>query len=388
MVRVLQYAPTEVTKMDKSLGDLRAELHKINHSILDLLCRRAELVTEVLSIKEKEGIPLYVPEREREMLDDLARHNRGPFSDDTVRHLFLEIFRASVSLMEQKKTETLRVSRDCHGADGVISVGRHRIGGEPVIIAGPCAVESAEQMEEVGRGLSRLGVRFLRGGAFKPRSSPYSFKGLGEPALKLLRETGERFGMATVTEVMDTRTVGLVSEYCDVLQIGARNMYNYELLREVGRTRKPVLLKRGISATIDEFLWAAEYVVSGGNEDVILCERGIRTFETQTRNTLDISAVPILRKASFLPVIVDVSHAAGRKDILAPLGRAAIAAGANGLMVEVHPFPAAARSDSRQQLDLHEFARFLNELSLERPAAPFAPETVFSRPAPARQLEG
>jgi 3-deoxy-7-phosphoheptulonate synthase/chorismate mutase len=358
--------------MEASLARLRTELHELNHSILDLLNQRARVVTAVLKVKEREGIPIYVPEREREMLDDLVRCNGGPFPDETVRHLFKEIFRASVSLMEQRRTGALKVSRETRGTDLVLTVGGHRVGLEPIVIAGPCAIESAEQMDEAGRGLSLMGIRFLRGGAFKPRSSPYSFQGLGEPGLKLLQAAARRYGMASVTEVMDTRTVELVAAYCDILQIGARNMYNYDLLREVGRTNKPVLLKRGISATIDEFLWAAEYIVSEGNGNVILCERGIRTFETQTRNTLDISAVPILRNLSFLPVVVDISHAAGRKDILAALGRASLAAGASGLMVEVHPFPPVARSDSMQQMDLREFEQFLDETGIRPRGVPAA----------------
>jgi 3-deoxy-7-phosphoheptulonate synthase/chorismate mutase len=219
-------------------------------------------------------------------------------------------------------------------------------------------------MEEVGRLLSGLGQRFIRGGAFKPRSSPYAFQGLGKHGLEILHATARRHGLVAVTEVMDTRMVEHTARYADILQIGARNMYNYDLLREVGQCKKPVLLKRGLSATIEELLWAAEYIVSGGNEEVILCERGIRTFERQTRNTLDIAAVPLLRQKTFLPVFVDVSHAAGRRDILPALGRAALAAGANGLMVEVHPHPDLARSDSQQQLDFDEFRRFLADLSL------------------------
>ncbi|MCC6526326.1 MAG: bifunctional 3-deoxy-7-phosphoheptulonate synthase/chorismate mutase, partial [Polyangiaceae bacterium] len=203
---------------------------------------------------------------------------------------------------------------------------------------------------------------------FKPRSSPYAFQGLGELGLGLLAEAARRHGMVSVTEVTDTRAVELVARHADVLQVGARNMYNYDLLREVGRARKPVILKRGLSATIDELLWAAEYIVAAGNPEVVLCERGIRTFERQTRNTLDVSAVALLRRMSFLPVIADVSHAAGRRDILAPLGRAALAAGASGLMVEVHPWPAVARSDSEQQLTPAELARFLDEVGWPHPA--------------------
>ncbi|MFA6032724.1 MAG: bifunctional 3-deoxy-7-phosphoheptulonate synthase/chorismate mutase [Myxococcota bacterium] len=348
-----------------SLKDLRTELEGINMSILDLLNRRAQVVIDVQKVKESGGLPIFIPEREQKMLADIVASSQGPFSDDTIRHLFREIFRASVDLMEKTRDHGLLVSRSNRREDLVMEIGGEQIGGDtPVIIAGPCAVEGEEQMEYVASGLAKLGVTFLRGGTFKPRSSPYAFQGLGEPGLRILQKAARRHGMLSVTEVMDTRQVELVSEYADVLQIGTRNMYNYDLLREVGRTRKPVILKRSFSATIEEFLSAAEYIIDGGNENIILCERGIRTFERQTRNTLDISAIPILRKMSWLPVIVDVSHAAGRKDILAPLSRASLAAGANGLMVEVHPFPAIARSDSQQQMDLTEFAKFLKETGL------------------------
>jgi len=350
--------------IEPTLDELRSEIATLNHAVLDLLNRRARVVNQVLRIKEKEGIPVFVPEREQEMLCDLVARNKGPFSNDTVQHLFKEIFRASVAHMEKTQEKVLRVSRASRPADLVLRFGDFVIGRKPVIIAGPCAVESEAQMDQAAREISRLGVRFLRGGTFKPRTSPYAFQGLGEPGLKILRDAGRRYGLVTVTEVMDTRAVELVSEYADVLQVGARNMQNYDLLREVGRGRKPVLLKRGLSATLEELLWSAEYILLQGNENVILCERGIRTFEKETRNTLDISAVPLLRQKTFLPVIVDVSHAAGRKDILAPLARAAIAAGASGVMVEVHPFPAAARSDSQQQLDFEEFGRFLAETGL------------------------
>ncbi|MFH1131328.1 MAG: bifunctional 3-deoxy-7-phosphoheptulonate synthase/chorismate mutase [Pseudomonadota bacterium] len=347
------------------LVSLRREIEEINFSILDLLTRRAGLVIEVQSIKSEEGLPTFLPEREQEMLKALIARNSGPFSDETVRYLFKEIFKASVSLMESKKEHVLKTSRAYHSADLCIEIATAAIGREPIVIAGPCAIESEEQMDESGRFLASKGVRFIRGGAFKPRSSPYSFQGLGEAGLKLLQKTARQYGLVSVTEVMDTRNVEMVAQYADVLQIGSRNMYNYELLKEVGQSKIPILLKRGLSATLEEFLWSAEYVVSRGNENVILCERGIRTYETQTRNTLDISAVALLRQKTFLPVIVDVSHAAGRKDILAALGRAALAADANGLMVEVHPCPSVARSDSQQQLDFAEFERFMVETGLD-----------------------
>ncbi len=345
----------------RTLEELRQEMNYLNHAILALLNKRARVATEVLAVKQRDNLPIHDPARELAMLEDLVAANTGPFPNETIRHLFSEIFRASVALMEEGSRKGLKVSRAQRADRGVVTVGSVSIGDGPVVIAGPCAVESPEQMEMAARELSRLGVKLLRGGAFKPRSNPYAFQGLGEAGLKILHDTAHRFGMAAVTEVMDTRQIGIVAQYADVLQIGARNMHNYELLREIGKVRKPVILKRGFASTIEELLWAAEYVVSGGNEAVILCERGIRTFETQTRNTLDISAIPILKQMSWLPVIVDVSHAAGRTDILAPLARAALAAGADGVMVEVHPFPAVARSDSRQQLDIEQFAAFLRE---------------------------
>jgi len=258
----------------------------------------------------------------------------------------------------------LKISRLRKKTDLVIPVGAHRVGQEPIIIAGPCSVEDEEQMEQVASFLAGSGVNFLRGGAFKPRSSPYSFQGLGERGLEILAAAARRHDMVTVSEVLDPRHVDLVARHVDVLQVGARNMYNYELLREVGVCGKPVLLKRGLSATLDELLWAAEYIIAEDNDQIILCERGIRTFEAQTRFTLDIAAVPLLRQHTYLPVVVDVSHAAGRRDILASLARAALAAGANGLMVEVHPHPNRARSDGQQQLDLPGFSRFLEESGL------------------------
>jgi 3-deoxy-7-phosphoheptulonate synthase / chorismate mutase len=353
---------------EESLEKLRAEIETINYAVLDLLNRRADLVTRIHDVKSAAGMPAFVPEREQRMLEELVRRNRGPFPDQTIRHLFKEIFRASVALQDSETGRVLRTSRARRPGDLRITVEGAVIGDAPIVVAGPCSVESEEQIESAAAFVAALGLRFLRGGAFKPRSSPYSFQGLGPLGLELLGRAARRHGLCAVTEVVDPRHVDLVCQHAHVLQVGARNMHNYELLREVGRTRTPVLLKRGLSATIDELLWSAEYVVLEGNEQVILCERGIRTYETQTRNTLDVSAVALLRQRTFLPVIVDVSHAAGRRDILAPLGRAALAAGAQGLMVEVHPCPAVARSDAEQQLDFAEFERFLGEVGLGRTA--------------------
>ena len=249
------------------------------------------------------------------------------------------------------------VSREVKEEDTVIEVGGSRLGGMGLaIIAGPCSVESEEQILEVARGVKESGATFLRGGAFKPRTSPYEFQGLGEAGLKLLALAREKTGLKVVTEVMDTEDLPLVADYADVLQLGARNMQNFSLLRRLGKLGKPVLLKRGASATIKEWLMAAEYIVSAGNYEVALCERGIRTFETMTRNTLDLNAVPVLKVLTHLPVIVDPSHGIGVRRHVPDMARAAIAAGADGLIIEVHPHPDQALSDGHQSLSLPEFA--------------------------------
>ena len=239
------------------------------------------------------------------------------------------------------------------------------IGGrEIVVIAGPCSVEGREMLHETAHAVKAVGARMLRGGAFKPRSSPYAFQGLGEPALQMLAEVRAETGMPVVTEALDPRHVGMVAQYADVLQIGARNMQNYALLSEVGRTNRPVLLKRGLSATITELLMSAEYIMAEGNGNVILCERGIRTYETSTRNTLDVAAIPVLKRETHLPVFVDPSHAGGRASLVAPLAMAAIAAGADGLIIEVHPSPADARSDGEQSLDPAAFGALMKQAAL------------------------
>lgn len=247
----------------------------------------------------------------------------------------------------------------------VVRVGNVEIGGARVVaMAGPCSVESRDQIERTAAAVAAAGASVIRGGAFKPRSSPYSFQGLGEEGLRLMREAADRNGLAVVSEVMDQTQISLIAEYADILQVGARNMQNFNLLRELGRQRKPVLLKRGISATVEELLLSAEYVLSGGNYDVILCERGIRTFETSTRNTMDISAIPTVKAISHLPIIADPSHGTGRRDRVIPMARAAIAAGADGLMIEVHPDPDHALSDGAQSLRPDQFAELMAQLRI------------------------
>jgi 3-deoxy-7-phosphoheptulonate synthase len=251
----------------------------------------------------------------------------------------------------------------------VIAVGDLRVGGDEVIVmAGPCSAESEEQVEASAAAVKRAGAKILRGGAFKPRSSPYSFQGLGEEGLRLLRRAADRHNLYLISEVMDISQIETIERYADILQVGARNMQNFTLLRELGRSRKPVMLKRGISATIEEWLLSAEYILAGGNMNVMLCERGIRTFESYTRNTLDISAIPVVKQLSHLPVIVDPSHGTGRRDKVAPMARAAVAAGADGLLIEVHCDPDHAMSDGAQSLFPTQFDRLMAELRIIAPA--------------------
>jgi 3-deoxy-7-phosphoheptulonate synthase len=255
------------------------------------------------------------------------------------------------------------VGRDLKADDTVIRVGEAEIGGpDPAIIAGPCAVESYEQTMEIAEIVASCGVKLFRGGAFKPRTSPYSFQGLGEEGLKILAQVRDRFGLGIVTEVLDTDTADMVEHYADVLQVGARNMQNFSLLRRLGHATKPVMLKRGMSATLEEFLLAAEYIMAEGNYNVILCERGVRTFADHTRNTLDLSIVPAVQNRSHLPIIVDPSHGTGKRHKVIPMARAAAAAGADGIMVEVHNHPEHALSDGPQALLPDMFRRLVAEV--------------------------
>jgi len=251
----------------------------------------------------------------------------------------------------------------------VVTIGDVRIGGDEVIVmAGPCSAENEEQVFTTAAAVKKAGAKVFRGGAFKPRSSPYSFQGLGEEGLRMLREAADHENMKLVSEVMDVSQIDIVGRYSDIYQVGARNMQNFTLLRELGRTRKPVLLKRGIAATIEEWLLSAEYILAGGNTEVILCERGIRTFESYTRNTLDISAIPVVKKLSHLPIITDPSHATGKRDKVAPMARASVAAGADGIIVEVHCNPDKALSDGAQSMFPAQFDRVMAELRIIAPA--------------------
>jgi 3-deoxy-7-phosphoheptulonate synthase len=285
----------------------------------------------------------------------------GP--EDILRVTPLEVFPGVENVIPVLSPFRL-VSREFKKEDSVIDLGKGvKIGAkEVVVMAGPCTIENIDSLFEIARDVKKAGATVLRGGAFKPRTSPYSFQGLGKAGLQMLREVGNELGLVTVSEVMDSRDVGLVADYVDVLQIGCRNMQNFNLLKEVGATKKPVLLKRGMASTVKDMLMSAEYILSGGNFSVILCERGIRTFEDSTRNTLDISAVPVVKQLSHLPIIIDPSHAAGKWSWVPALSYAAIAAGADGLIVEVHNHPEEAVSDGTQSLLPVKFSNMMNEL--------------------------
>lgn len=345
------------------LDCLRQQINEVNLELLQLVNSRIALIKKISDLKDKAGLDYFDPQREQQMLGELFNHNSGPLPNTLIKEIFTTIFAVSLQYMGIKKERQLLIGSQ--GDSGFLSIPQmfDLDFTEPIFIAGPCAVEKSEYLEQVALVLKQRGIKFLRAGAFKPRTSPYEFQGLREEGLKILREIGRKYNLITVTEVVDTRDVEVICEYVDVLQIGARNMQNFELLKEVGQTKRPVLLKRGICATIQELMYSAEYIGLQGNRQIILCERGIRTYETKTRNTMDISSIPILKKETSLPIIVDLSHSLGRKDIVNPIARAALAVGADGVMVEVHPRPELALSDSKQQLNLEEFSDLLQAVA-------------------------
>lgn len=345
------------------LENLRNQLDDVNLKLLDVINERAKLVQEIGRVKSTQGVNRFDPVRERKMLDLIAEKNEGPFETSTLQHLFKKIFQAGLELQEEDNSKALLVSRKKKPEDTVVTINGESIGdGVQRLIAGPCSVESYEQVASVAKAIKEQGLKLLRGGAFKPRTSPYDFQGLGLEGLQILKRVADEYDLAVISEIVNPADLEVAVDYIDVIQIGARNMQNFELLKAAGSVNKPVLLKRGLSATIEEFINAAEYIISKGNGNIILCERGIRTYEKATRNTLDISAVPILKKETHLPVAVDVTHSTGRRDLLLPTAKAALAIGADLVMAEVHPDPAVALSDSAQQMDIPQFNEFMSGL--------------------------
>ena len=317
-----------------------------------------EQVKHIVDKIEKMGLKPWVSEGEERTIIGVIG------TEDALRMAPLEVFPGVEKVISILKPYKL-VSRDFKKDDSIIDLGGGvKIGGkEIVVMAGPCSVENKDLLIDIAKKIKKAGAKILRGGAFKPRTSPYSFQGLGEEGLKYLREAKKETGLLIVTELMDLRNLDVVEKYADIIQIGARNMQNFDLLKEVGRSKKPVLLKRGMSSTIKEFLMSAEYILSEGNFKVILCERGIRTFEDATRFTLDISAVPVIKSLSHLPCIVDPSHATGKWGLVSPCAKAAVAVGADGLMVEVHPNPEEAFSDGSQSLYPVKFDQMMKDIS-------------------------
>jgi 3-deoxy-7-phosphoheptulonate synthase / chorismate mutase len=348
---------------NKTLETLRKQIDEVNLQILALLNERGRIVQQIGQLKEGQGVKRFDPVRERQSLDLIAEHHDGPFETSTIQHIFKEIFKASLELQEDDHRKALLVSRKKKPEDTIVDIKGEKVGdGNVHYVMGPCAVESYEQVKQVGLALKEQGIKLMRGGAFKPRTSPYDFQGLGVEGLKILRQVADELDLAIISEIVTPQDIETALDYVDVIQIGARNMQNFELLKAAGSVDRPILLKRGLAATIEEFINAAEYIMSRGNSNIILCERGIRTYERATRNTLDISAVPILKKETHLPVMVDVTHSTGRKDLLLPCAKAAIAIGADGVMAEVHPDPAVALSDSAQQMNIPQFHEFMSAL--------------------------
>jgi len=327
-------------------------------------------VTDILQLAEHSGFTPTVSSGEERTIIEIMGDERGIMTEK------IQMMQGVEKVISTSKPYKL-VSRDWKPANTVIEVRGHLIGAKPVtLIAGPCSVESESQLLEIAQAIKDAGATILRGGAFKPRTSPYSFQGLGEKGLELLALAREKTGLSIITEVVNPNQVELVSRYADILQVGARNSQNFALLQEVGKSRKPVLLKRGMMSNLEEYLMCAEYVMAHGNEQVILCERGIRTFETYTRNTMDIAAIPILKQLSHLPVFADPSHATGKRSLVVPVAKAALAAGADGLMIEVHQAPENALSDGVQAILPDEYNRLVQDI---RALAPVlgreAPET-------------
>lgn len=346
------------------MNNLRGQIDDINFKILELLNQRARIASDIGKVQLQLGTRFYDPQREAAMLQALEQANNGPFSNDTIKALFKEVFRATLALEEKEAKAKILVQRKSDDEKTIIRLSDDfAIGnGNFAVISGPCAVESYAQMDETAAAMAERGIRILRGMGFKPRTSPYDFQGMGEEGLKIARQIADKYNMFVTSEIMDQSQIPMMSDYVDIFWVGARNMQNSFLLKAMGSVRQPVILKRHFAATLEEFLYAAEYIAAAGNPNVILMERGIRTFEKWTRNTLDISAVPLLKMESHLPIILDASHSGGRRDLVIPLAKIIKASGADGLMFEAHPNPPVAMSDAKQQLNLPDFHKLMDEL--------------------------
>lgn len=345
----------------QQLNALHRQLDDINLELLRTINKQGALMKEIIEVNKKEGMKRFDLGLKGEMLNTISRYNGGPYDNETIQHIYKELFKAIEQTDDRHK---LLVARKNQQPNTIVTVKGEEIGGaQKHFVIGPCAVESHEQVTKVADAISHHGITFIRGGAFKPRTSPYDFQGLGPKGWEILKTVADNYNLAVVSEVINPAHIEYAMDYVDVIQIGARNMQNFDLLKAVGDVECPVLLKRGFSATLSEFMHAAEYIYSRGNKNIILCERGIRTYEKSTRNTLDITAVPILKKETHLPVLVDVTHSTGRTDLLIPAAKAALAIDADGIMAEVHPNPAFALSDAEQQMDIPMFDEFMNQLS-------------------------
>ncbi len=336
--------------MKMNLKELRDKIDNIDDQLLKLIQERFEIVDEVRKYKEANNINIKDKNREKQIISRISDNYRGILSKDEVTDIFKKIIGVSNHVQERLSNIDFHYEKKHENHKTIVKVNEESIGDSFTYIFGPCSIESEEQIEEVASSIKKLGLKFIRGGAFKPRTSPYDFQGLGIDGLKMMKKIANKHGLLVVSEVMESTDLEEALEYIDVVQVGARNMQNFSFLKKLGKIDKPVLLKRGLSATIDEFLNASEYILQGGNDRVILCDRGIRTFENKTRNSLDIAGIAVIKRSTHLPVIVDISHAAGRTDIIPELAASVKALGVDGLMCEVHPDPGKALSDSSQQI--------------------------------------
>ncbi len=336
--------------MAKNLEELRNKIDKIDDQLLNLIQKRFEIVDEVRKYKQENNISITDKNREKQILSRLAENYEGILSKDEVVEIFAKIIGISKHVQERLSNIDYHYEKKYENHKTIIDINGEKIGDSFSYMFGPCSIESEEQMEVIAKSIKELGLKFIRGGAFKPRTSPYDFQGLGIDGLKLMKKIADKYDLLVVSEVMESTDLDEALKYIDIVQVGARNMQNFSFLKKLGKVDKPVLLKRGLSATINEFLNASEYILQGGNKNVILCDRGIRTFENKTRNSLDIAGIAVIKRSTHLPVIVDISHAAGRADIIPELAAAVKALGVDGLMCEVHPEPYNALSDSNQQI--------------------------------------